>query len=405
MSPAPLLLPNLGAEEGEGWRQTLRVPRVATAARLWRWLFPRAVRVAGDQDANPPIAWHRWPDALETGRDAPAFEWLGEAKGCIPWLGDAAARGDPAAAGLPFSGPAPEVVAHVHDKAFAWRAAESAGLVPRSLRGTARIFEPSELDDAESALTAIRAALDDWPDWTRGHFTLKPRFGTSGRGRCDGRADDLDAASLAAAFPRLARRGGAVLEPWVDKLADLSGQVRVSPVEGTVLLGSLELLTGPSGGYRGHAGEIDSRGRIFSGLPQDEAVREATGELASLARERGFHGPAGLDALVYRDARDGEPILRPCVEWNARFTMGSVVLGLVRRLLPRLRSELDLGPGERRAFVFCLDAPAAGWEESRDAAGAPSLLVPLSFPGDALEPALLFAAERSKLAGFSSTLP
>ena len=168
-----------------------------------------------------------------------------------------------------------------------------------------------------------------------------------------------------------------------------------------MLLGSLELVTGPSGGYRGHTGELDSRGRIFSGLPQDEALREAAALVAVLARDAGFHGPAGLDALVYRETPDAEPVLRPCVEWNARFTMGSVVLGLVRRLLPRVRSELDLGPGERRAFTFALDAPPAGWESAREAAGAGSLLVPLWCPDDSLEPALLFAAERTKLHGFA----
>ena len=398
---SPLLLPNLGAEEGGDWRRLLREPRVGTAARLWRWLFPAGATVAGEEQPEAPIAWQRWPAALETNREAPAFDWLGGSSGCIPWLADAAARADPAGAGLSMAGPAAEGVAHVHDKAFAWHAAESAGLVPRSLRGTVRILEPRELEHPEAVLDTLRSALDDWPDWTCGRFTLKPRLGTSGRGRIDGRAETLDAASLTAAFPRLARCGGAVLEPWLDRIGDLSAQVRVSEEQGVVLMGSLELLTGPSGDYRGHRGEIDSRGRIFSGLPQDEALREAAALVAVEARNAGFHGPAGLDALVYRETPGSEPLLRPCVEWNARFTMGTVVLGLVRRLLPRLRSELDLGPGERRAFSFGLDAPAAGWESICRTAGPGSLLIPLSCPGDSLEPALLFAADRAKLRGWA----
>ena len=232
-------------------------------------------------------------------------------------------------------------------------------------------------------------------------ITLKPRQGTSGRGRVEGRADTLDEASLTGAFPRLARSGGAILEPWLDRVGDLSAQVRGSETEGIVLMGSLELLTGPSGGYRGHVGEVDSNGRIFSGLPHDEALREAAALVAVEARQAGFHGPAGIDALVFLEGPDAEPVLRPCVEWNARFTMGTVVLGLVRRLLPRLRSELDLGPGERRAFAFALDAPLAGWESAREAAGTGSLLVPLSCPGDSLEPALLFTADRARLRGFA----
>lgn len=397
MNPPPLLLPNLGAEEGGDWRRTLREPRVAVAARLWRWLFPASAGVADEERQDVPIAWQQWPSALESSCEDAAFDWLQTASGCVPWLADAAARSDAAAAGLAMAGPAPDVIARVHDKAFAWHAAEASGLLSQSLGETVRILEPGDLAQPEATLDALRTALDGWPKWTRGRFTLKPRLGTSGRGRIDGRAETLDAASLAAAFPRLARCGGAILEPWLDRIGDLSAQVRVSDEEGIVLLGSLELLTGASGGYRGHVGELDSRGRIFSGLPQDEALREAAALVAVQARDAGFRGPAGLDALVYRETPGGEPLLRPCVEWNARFTMGSVVIGLVRRLLPRLQRELDLGPGERRAFAFSLDAPAAGWDSAREKAGPGSLLVPLSCPSDSLEPALLFAADRARL--------
>lgn len=401
MSERPLLLPNLGAEEGRDWRKTLREPRIATAARLWRWLFAADVRVADEQRPDAPIAWQQWPAALQSSRETAAFEWLAGNFGCVPWLADASARADPAGTGLVMPGPAADVVAHVHDKAFAWRAAESAGLVPRSLDGTARILEPSELEHPASALETLRNVLDSWPAWTGGRFTLKPRLGSSGRGRIDGQAENLDTPSLTGALSRLARCGGAVLEPWLDRVSDLSAQVRVSAADGVLLLGSLQLLTGPSGNYRGHAGEIDSRGRVFSGLPQDEALREAAALVAVEAHNAGFHGPAGLDALVYRETPHDDPILRPCVEWNARFTMGSVVVGLIRRLLPQLRSDLHLGPGERRAFRFSLDAPPAGWESAREAAGDGSRLVPLWCPGDPLEPALLFAAQRSKLPDFA----
>ena len=40
-----------------------------------------------------------------------------------------------------------------------------------------------------------------------------------------------------------------------------------------VLLGSLEMWTTPSGVYRGHFGEVDSRGRVFSGDSRDETLR------------------------------------------------------------------------------------------------------------------------------------
>jgi len=372
---------------------------VATAARLWRWLFPARTPVVDEEQQHAPIDWQSWPLALEADRGEAAFDWLSGASGCVPWLADTQAQSEARRLGLALPGPPPEVVAQVHDKAFAWRTAEAEGLVPEGLSGTTLVLEPSELERSASALAAIREALAGWPDWTAGRFSLKPRFGTSGRGRVDGQAASLEQVDLGQALTRMARHGGALLEPWLERLADLSAQVRISETGDVVVLGSLELLAGTGGGYRGHAGEIDSRGRIFSGLTHDEALREAAAQIAVKAAHAGFHGAAGLDALVYRETPGSEPVLRPCVEWNARFTMGTVVLGLLRRLLPRLRSELDLGPGERRAFTFSIDPPSIGWDRAREAAGPGSLLVPLACPGDALEPALLFAADRDRLRG------
>ena len=41
--------------------------------------------------------------------------------------------------------------------------------------------------------------------------------------------------------------------------------------------------------------------------------------------EEGFAGPCGVDAFSFRGP-DREPLFRPLVEWNGRFTMGTVAL-------------------------------------------------------------------------------
>jgi RNA polymerase sigma factor (sigma-70 family) len=71
------------------------------------------------------------------------------------------------------------------------------------------------------AFDALQKALVLPPDW-RHHdaakpdtFTIKPRFGSSGRGRVDGRR-------LLHALPALSRlreRGGVVVEPWLHRVA------------------------------------------------------------------------------------------------------------------------------------------------------------------------------------------
>ncbi len=399
MSTGPLLLPNLGGEEGGDWRRQLREPRVAAAARLWRLLFDDSARVA--DGGAPAVPWDRWPDAFAEARTHPAFAFLDELRGCVPWWADRRARSDPAAQGLPFPGPPAEVIEAVHDKAFALACAEAEGLVPRELRDLACRYEADELRDTDRFVSDLRRRVDAWPAWTRGRFTLKPRFGTSGRGRFDARDGDFDETLLRRASAALAARGGAVLEPWLDRRDDLSVQLRVEVGQPVTVLGSLRLEATAGGGYQGHRGEVDARGRVFSGHAQDEDLRVAAVQVAVAAAAVGFHGVAGVDALTFRiepdeGAGDRRAVLRPVVEVNARFTMGTVVVGLVRRCLPAVRSALGLAPGTRCGFVFRLDAPPGGWDAALRAT-QPSLLVRLGEDGDDVQPGLLFAARAESL--------
>ncbi len=398
------LLPNLGAEETGSWRKALGMPPVASAARLWRLLFPSDARVLGalpDSDASP------WPDAFAADRERAALPALEGLSGCVPWLADADAHAQARAAGLRLTGPPSEIVAHVHDKAFALRAADEAGLVPRQLRGTSQIFDSADLESAESVARRAREAVASWPAWASRNVVLKPRLGTSGRGQLRGHDGAFEASSLARALPLLRDRGGAVLEPWLERDRDLSVQLHIDDEGGVVVLGSLELLTTHSGGFLGHRGEIDSRGRVFSGDPNEEALREAGALMAAAAASAGYRGVAGVDALSFRlpaecdnrgDPSDrGRSLLRPVVELNARFTMGTVAVGLLRRALASVRATLALEPGERRAFWFGADAPRGGWEAALAAAGSGSMLVPLSRTGDPITPALLFTRDSHSL--------
>jgi hypothetical protein len=361
------LLPNLGAEEGEQWRRFTDAPPVHETARLWRVLFGWPNTLVGPHDPQPePDAW---PPSLGEPPSTPVFEWLAAPDGITPWLCDEAARRWTEQQGASWAGPDPEAVGAVHDKAFAQQASESLGYQPRPLRGLVNAFDPRDLADADGFVSALRAALAEWPEWTGGQFTLKPRLGSSGRGRFGGEADAIDEAALRGALPRFAERGGVLLEPWLDRSHDLSVLLHLDPdpsaLAPTVLLASLEQLVSASGVYQGHVGEVDARGRVYSGCEWDEPMREAAAALAGEARSRGYHGPCGVDGLVFRLKEAGtEPreVLRPLLELNARFTAGFVTLALVRRALPSVREALALTPSQRRAFLFSLDVPT-GWSD------------------------------------------
>jgi hypothetical protein len=353
-----LLIPNLGAEENDEWGVDAESARPRphpahshTAARLFGALFGAGAHFSDErQRADAPLPA---PDHAE-----PAFAWLAPGdREAVAWLGTIAARAEAERAGHSLWGADPQVVRAVHDKAFAHEIAREDGWLPGDLADLVAVIEPDALREA-SAARAIEARVEAWPSWTGGRFTLKPRLATSGRGRVPGEPGQ----SLAEAGPaRLASAGGALLEPWLDRIEDLSASLWIAPDRQLTLLGTTRLLVARSGLYRGQRGFVDSRGRVTSGSEHDEALREAAVGMASRAAAAGYWGPCGVDAFAFRGAI-GEPVFRPVVEWNARFTLGIVAIGWLRRLLPRLRDGLLVAPDLRRPFQFTL-APPQGWSD------------------------------------------
>jgi hypothetical protein len=324
VSDAPLLFANLGAEEGEGWRRLAAHPRVRTAARLWAALFPaESVRVDG-LGARAEL-----PGALAHDAQRAALEPC-ESRGLVPWLSTPEAEDQARRARVPLAAAPPRVAARVHDKAFALEVARGAGLLPAELSDTAFSLAPEELGAPDTVRCRIEAELERWPAELREEFVLKPRLGTSGRGRLTGRDGRIDPESLRGNLPRFRERGGCVVEPWLERSADLSAQLWIEGPGEVRLLGTLGQVLTPAGVPLGHLGVVSPDGAIASGSPWDAELRAAAAVLAEAAAAAGYTGPCGLDAFAYRGS-DGRERFRPVVEWNARFTGGTSALGLLAR--------------------------------------------------------------------------
>jgi hypothetical protein len=307
----PLRIANIAAETGA----TPDIPAVRAVAQLWRSLFD----------------------------EPPAFPWLPAGpEAAVAWLNTEAAVAEAMQAGRVLSGPSPEIVARVHDKVFAHEVARREGLLPRCLDGVIAAISPEELR-ADDSIALLQRRVAAWPAWAQSSFTLKPRWGSSGRGRVAGRDGNVETPEIRGALERLARCGGAMLEPWLERRGEVSVNFWIEPGAALRLVGSTDQLTDPSGLYRGARGTVDSRGRVAARSRHDEAAREIALPLANAAAELGFHGPFGADIIAF-DTPDGAIALR-AVETNARYTVGCIAVGLVRRQLPRLREELGLSPG------------------------------------------------------------
>ena len=371
------LLANVGAEEPLPAEPP---PAAACVGRLFALLFSSEARWL-----DTPAMSTAWPSALGPASPKAAFAWLDRQEGVFAWLNTEAAARAAADAGLSLLGPAPEVVRRVHDKAFAQEICLAEGLEPASLRGLVTVLSPDALRDPDAALASIRAKVAAWPAWTRGRFTLKPRLGGSGRGRISGNRDD---AQLRGALPRLARQGGALLEPWLTRETDLTAQLHVSEDGALTLLATFEQVVSRSGVYLGHRGQLDHRLRISSGSRHDAVVLEAASAMARAAHAEGFHGPCGIDAFTFQGEHGIE--LRPLVEFNARFTTGTLLAGLLRRARPAIEAQVPAPPGETRSFEFALSPPEAGWPSC---AAPDRWVIPFQEAGAALAPALVVSRE------------
>jgi hypothetical protein len=338
--PGAWLLANVGAEEGASPRGGSVARIVGEVGRLWAQLFGSQSRLLPEGEQVP------WPAALGRRPDHPAFAWLEDEGGGVAWLATEAAERELARHGLTLTGPRPAVVRAVHDKAFAVRQAASLGLEPVCLRGLAAVLDPADLEPGRAA-NEIAGRVASWPRWTYGRFVLKPRVGSSGRGGVHGIWPSSEVPLPATvALERLRRRGGAILEPWLERGEDFSVQLHVRGDRQVEVLGVTRLLVTAEGRYHGNRVVLAGAGGVSSGGEHDLALRDQARLLGEQAAGAGFAGACGVDAFSFRGPGGGSE-LRPVVELNARYTMGTIALGL----LQRARQAQRLGGAAAAAFL------------------------------------------------------
>lgn len=161
-----------------------------------------------------------------------------------------------------------------------------------------------------------------------GRAVIKLNYTSSGRGLffVDRFVAAADRARIAKAIAR-----GCVVEPHRQKVADFS--MHFVPRNGCAeYLGWTQMFNDDNGRYRGNAvthsdilradGLSTDMTDLLDGLSQFY-----TQHLAASPYMQMQHGPVGIDLLLYHNG-DGALRIHPCVEINARHTMGYVSLSL-----------------------------------------------------------------------------
>lgn len=230
--------------------------------------------------------------------------------------------------------------------------------------------------DVERATATLRARGRD--------PRVKLRFGTAGRGTLA-----VDGPVRAA----IEAQGGVLVEPWLDRVLDLSVQFDVEPSGAVRVSPPGRFFADGRGRYGGAV-----VGRWTDGLDPallrylhgdgaspDRLARRLVATVEALGPSMaalGFTGPAGIDAFVYRDGRDHR--LRPLVELNPRRTLGRVAQALGRRVARgqvgawRVLSRRDLrraGHPDFRALARVLPPARLTPPDPETRRGPPPLLV------------------------------
>ena len=236
---------------------------------------------------------------------------------------------------------------------------------------------------------------------------VKAIYGSSGRGQIHCRGGQLRAEQRGRLENILRQQGQVVVEPWLDKVVDLSLHFDVGVGCVATVVGWTRFLTDGRGQYRGSfvgsltAGLAEEVKRFLYGDGRDARRLPKLGEqLAEWLVEplcaAGYQGPVGVDAMVYRD---GDCLrLKPIVEINPRTTMGRVALKL-QQVVNSARTALWLVISRR-------EVAAAGFADLAECAAAletahPARLMP---DGKQLSGGVLFTTDPAQARSFATVL-
>ena len=236
---------------------------------------------------------------------------------------------------------------------------------------------------------------------------VKAIYGSSGRGQIHCRGGQLRTEQHGRLENILRQQGQVVVEPWLDKVVDLSLHFDVGAEGETAVAGWTRFLTDGRGQYRGSfvgsltAGLDEEVKRFLYGDGRDARRLPKLGEqlaewLAEPLCAAGYQGPVGVDAMVYRDC--DRLRLKPIVEVNPRTTMGRVALKL-QQAVNSARTALWLVISRR-------EVTAAGFAGLAECAAAleaayPARMMP---DGKQLSGGVLFTTDPAQARSFATAL-
>lgn len=186
-----------------------------------------------------------------------------------------------------------------------------------------KLFDSVEVPEIAESIDDCERLLSQWRQ-----VVVKAPLSSSGRGLQILRKGRINEANKQWIGAVLEQQGYVCVEPWLDKILDLSFQFQLSESGSVGYLGNSWFFTNSNGQYGGHY--LNFRLPDYL-LPYREKLHLAAAKLCEELENSPFtasySGPLGIDALFFRNAA-GTVQLQPCIEINPRFTMGNLCLQL-----------------------------------------------------------------------------
>lgn len=240
----------------------------------------------------------------------------------------------------------------------------------------------NSLDEALAAIEKIRA---------RGHhkIVVKESLGVAGSNAIRLFEPEILPAQKRWMENVFAKKRGLVVEPWLERLQDFSAQLEMTG-RGLKLCGFTGLITDARGQFVANFAESHFHkripSRVISQFKSDKLQTDVSGALLKFyhvlfekleaeLRDANFVGAIGIDAFVYRDA-NGATKLKPVVEINPRYTMGRVLVELMRQTRQNSFGKFQL--------VNAAQLRAEGFESFSDYADSLAKKFPLKLAGEPL---------------------
>jgi uncharacterized ferritin-like protein (DUF455 family) len=168
-------------------------------------------------------------------------------------------------------------------------------------------------------------------------FLLKSSVSTSGRGHLRFTRDQLrDEALMQKIKKRIREEKEIVIEPFLSKKIDFSTQLEILP-DGKVKRFEPRFFQVDDqfqyqGAFVGSWSNHAELGRYWQAIEKNRVILlQKQDQVVQLLREKNYHGPVGIDSLVYEN-QNSELQVEPVIEVNVRYTMGRVAQEIERAL-------------------------------------------------------------------------